>query len=59
MPLNFSAASTATITAFFEGTGDPVIRDRSFLEHILDDGVSVVLYHGDRDYRCNCKPTND
>lgn len=43
------------MAAFFEGTGDPMRRDISSLEHVLESGLSVAMYYGDFDYRCNCE----
>lgn len=55
VPLNFTASSDEIVGAFLLGTGDPVRREKSALEDVLDSGINVAIMHGDRDYRCNCK----
>ncbi|MBE3041384.1 hypothetical protein IMZ48_02130 [Candidatus Bathyarchaeota archaeon] len=54
-PVNFTVTDPNIVSAFFEGTGDPMRRDISSLEHVLDSGVSLSLWYGDLDYRCNCE----
>lgn len=53
VPVNFTAASDAVYAAF-SATGDHgrggMLEN---LAYILDHGVKVVLFHGDRDYACN------
>lgn len=56
--VNFTISDPNIVSAFFEGTGDPMRRGISSLEHVLDSGMSVALYYGDFDYRCNCKFSN-
>ncbi|PKS10109.1 hypothetical protein jhhlp_001859 [Lomentospora prolificans] len=53
VPLNFTISDPNVANTFFGVTGDPMRRDVSSLEHVLDNGISVALYYGDLDYRCN------
>ncbi|KAM0284691.1 hypothetical protein ACHAQH_001845 [Verticillium albo-atrum] len=53
VPLNFTSSSSIIPETFLFGTGDTAIRELSSLEHVLESGVNVALYNGDRDYRCS------
>lgn len=54
MPLNYTRGSQA-IEAAFRLTGDTARYDLSHVTNLLDNGVTLVMANGDRDYRCNCK----
>ncbi|SPO05481.1 related to serine-type carboxypeptidase Z precursor [Cephalotrichum gorgonifer] len=51
--VNYTIADPNIVNAFFLGTGDPMRRDITSLEHVLDSGLSVAMFYGDLDYRCN------
>ena len=55
VPVNFTISDANIVNAFFMGTGDPMRRDMSSLEHVLNSGLSLAMFYGDLDYRCNCE----
>lgn len=52
--VNFTSNDYTYQAAMFSLTGDEIIQDKTPLENILSNGVSVALVYGDRDYQCNC-----
>lgn len=55
VPVNWTVSDPNIVAKFFGETGDPMRRDISSLEHVLNSGISVAMYYGDLDYRCNCE----
>lgn len=53
--VNFTSTDYSYPAAVFGLTGAAMIQDKSLLENVLDNGVSVALVYGDRDYECNCE----
>lgn len=59
VPVNFSLQAQATADAF-NWTGAYARKDKGRgalgdISQLLDQGVKVALFYGDRDYSCNCK----
>ncbi|KYG44274.1 hypothetical protein M433DRAFT_167131 [Acidomyces richmondensis BFW] len=53
VPVNFTADSAAAQNALIELTGDAVRTEgMKALEYLLASGTKVMLFYGDRDYRC-------
>lgn len=52
--VNFTSNDYTYQAVMFGVTGDDVIQDKTPLENVLQNGVSVALVYGDRDYQCNC-----
>ena len=53
--VNFTSNDYSYQVAMFALTGDAMIQDKSLLENVLNNGVSLALVYGDRDYQCNCE----
>ncbi|TPX14617.1 uncharacterized protein E0L32_005309 [Thyridium curvatum] len=51
--VNFTSTDYSYPAAVFGLTGAAMIQDKSLLENVLDNGFSVALVYGDRDYECN------
>ncbi|KAH8881808.1 alpha/beta-hydrolase [Thozetella sp. PMI_491] len=51
--VNFTFEDVSYEIAMFSETGDPMARDISAMEHVINSGANVALIFGDRDYACN------